>query len=37
MSRYIKDLHRTFKIKLQRVFFKGGEQRQLQEQYDIHK
>jgi hypothetical protein len=37
MSRSLKDLHRTFKIKVQRVFFKGGEQRQLQEQYDIHK
>jgi hypothetical protein len=37
MSRYFRDLQRSLNIKLNRVFFKGGEKRQLQEQLDVHK
>lgn len=37
MSRYVRELQRSFKIKLQRVFFKGGDKRHLQEQFDVHK
>lgn len=37
MSRYLRELQRSFKLKLLRVFFKGGEKRQLQEKADIHR
>lgn len=37
MSRFFRDLQRSYNIKLNRVFFKGGQKRQLQEQLDVHK
>lgn len=37
MSRYLSELQRSVKLKFLRVFFKGGEKRQLQERADIHR
>jgi hypothetical protein len=37
MAAYLKGLARSASLKVQRIFFKGGQKRQLQQQLDVHK